>query len=80
MTTDEPQTVEALQVPAWTFRLDALELLTVFQALRVYLQYLSQQEPTPTANVRTVIYLIELMATDAVEASRVLQITGNQTN
>ena len=70
----EPKNLQvALQPPAWRFELNAAELCTMYQALRIYLQSLSQQGLPPTGQIKAVAYLLEILEADAIQASQYLQ-------
>lgn len=71
MTTEEQPTITA--TPSWTFQLNETETITVFQALRVYLQALSQQPDPPTDTLGVVVHLLQVVKPAAVQAAQVIQ-------
>ncbi len=77
MTEEIIQEEPSLVVPAWTLQLQAKEILTLFQSLRVYLEALSQQPDPPLDSLSTVVELLRVVKPAAVEAAQYFQ--GNQT-
>ncbi len=67
------ETIQEVVVPAWTLQLQAKEILTLYQALRVYLQALGQQPDPPLDSLSTVVELLRVVKPAAVEAAAYFQ-------